>query len=69
MSEDNGGCFAIILAIVQIGIVIEAGILAWNWIEPDSFGTTLLFLAAWGLLGWIGYIIVGGIFAALGGLD
>ncbi|WP_455785515.1 hypothetical protein [Butyricimonas faecihominis] len=69
MSDDNGGCLAILLVIVQIAIAIGAGILAWNWIEPDSFGRVLLFLAAWGILGWIGYIIAGGIFAALGGLD
>ena len=36
MSDDNGGCLAILLVIVQIAIAIGAGILAWNWIEPDS---------------------------------
>jgi len=44
---------------------IGSGSLAWNWVEPDSFGGAIIFIIAWGVLGYIaqtiGLLIIAGI--------
>ena len=57
MSEYNGGCIITLIWGITIAISIGAGILAWNWIEPESFGGAILFVIAWGLLTKIGHFI------------
>jgi len=39
--------------------------LAWDWVEPESFGGAIVFLIAWSIFSYIGYMIVGGIGALL----
>jgi NAD dependent epimerase/dehydratase family enzyme len=52
-NSNNGGALVGLIYLITIGISIGSGIMAWNWIDPDSF------------FGAIGFIIV----SALGGLD
>ena len=64
MSDNTAvGCLGAFLWIGAIALSIVAGILAWNWIEPDSFGSVILFLIAWSFLNYIGSFIVMGILA------
>ena len=61
--ETKGGCLLAITIIGTIAVSISSGVLAWNWIHPKSFGGTLIFLAAWSLLSYIGYFIIAAIAA------
>jgi hypothetical protein len=65
-SDFNGGFLTAILWLGTIAVSIFSGYMAWNWIEPESFGGALIFLAAWSLISYIGHIIVGGIIALIG---
>lgn len=58
------GCLSILLC---VGMIVGTGFLAWNWIEPRSFGSAFLFLVVWGILGSIASFIVRLIIAALAG--
>ncbi|MDC1365079.1 hypothetical protein N8258_01535 [Algibacter sp.] len=58
-NSDNGGCFGILMIIIPIATWIGTGTLAWNWVEPDSFGGGILFLIAWSILGYIAQTIGG----------
>ncbi len=66
-NSGNDGCFLALLWIVTIAISIGSGILAWNWIEPESFGGALLFLIAWGIMSKIGHFIAIGLVALFSG--
>lgn len=48
-----------VMLILSLIVWIVAGVWAWDWIEPESFGGALVFLLAWGVLGYIGHIILG----------
>ena len=66
MSDNfNTGAAAMLLWIFTIVISIGAGILTWNWIEPESFLGFLAFIIIWGILSRIGHFIAFGIFASL----
>ena len=68
MSDNNtaAGCLAAFLWIGAIALSIGSGILAWNWIDPDSFLGGIKFLIVWGILSWIGYLVIAGIIALIG---
>jgi len=68
-SSDNGGALVALLWIVTIIISIGSGILAWNWIEPESFWGAIGFLIVWGILSKIGHFLAMGLVALLGGMD
>ena len=51
----------LVMLIITIGILIGSGILAWYWIEPDSFLSAFGFLVLWGILSIIGHLILVGI--------
>ena len=36
--ENNAGCLMAITIIGTIAVSIGSGVMAWNWIEPKSFG-------------------------------
>lgn len=57
-NNSNFGAIALILTIV---ISIGSGILAWNWVEPDSFLGAIGFIIVWGILSKIGHLIAIGI--------
>lgn len=55
MSDSNfGEAQAIAMWIVTVALSIVAGIIAWSWIEPDSFGSFIGFLIFWGVFSAIG---------------
>lgn len=68
-NSDNGGALIGLMWIVTIGISIGSGIMAWNWIEPNSFFGAIGFLIVWGLLSKIGHFIAMGIVALFGGMN
>lgn len=68
-SSDNGGALVALMWIVTIIISIGSGILAWNWIEPESFLGAIGFLIAWGIFSKIGHFLAMGLVALLGGMD
>jgi len=43
--------------IINIVLDIFAGILAWNIVEPESFGGALVFLMLWAVFGGVCYLI------------
>lgn len=64
-NSNNDGCLAILSLLGQIFVYIKSGILAWDWIEPSSFGGVLAFLFVWGILAMIGHYILVAIVLAL----
>ncbi len=68
-NSDNGGCLVALLWIVTIGISIGSGVMAWNWIEPDSFLSGVGFIILWGILSKVGHFLTMGLVALLGGMD
>lgn len=68
-NSDNGGGVVALLWIVTIGISIGSGVMAWNWIEPDSFLGAIGFLIIWGILSKVGHLLAMGLVALLGGMD
>ena len=69
MNDNSSGGFIALLWIVTVTISIFSGILAWNWIEPDSFFEAIIFLIAWGIMSKIGHFLAIGIVAIFGGTD
>ena len=68
MSDSNGTVFfAVLIWVFTISISIFAGILAWNWIEPESFLGAIGFIFLWGILTKIGHLISMGLIALLSG--
>ena len=68
-NSDNSGALAILMWLVTIGISIGSGIMAWKWIEPESFLGAIGFIIAWGILSKIGHFLAVGLVALLGGID
>ncbi len=68
-NSDNVGAFAALLWIVTILISIGSGVLAWNWIDPESFLGAIGFLIVWGILSKVGHFLAMGLVALLGGMD
>lgn len=57
MSDFDDGCVSGILWLITVAISIGAGMLAWNWIEPDNFWRAVVFIIVWGIFTTIGYYI------------
>lgn len=68
MGDGAAGCLGVLVIILDIAVVIGSGVLAWNWIDPDSFGRGLLFVVVWGCLGRVGYGLIQLIFALIAAL-
>jgi hypothetical protein len=65
-NSNADGCF--FSALIVIGHVVSwigSGVLAWNWIDPDSFGRAVLFIIVWGIIGGITDFILGIIIAGI----
>ena len=58
-NSDNSGCLGIIMVIIYIVAWVGTGTMAWNWVEPDSFGGAIIFLIVWGIFGYIAQLIGG----------
>lgn len=62
MSDNNElGCLMLFVIVARIAAFLAPGFLAWDWIEPDSFGSFILFLLVWSILGSVAQLIVLGI--------
>jgi|AntRauTorckE5430_2_1112549.scaffolds.fasta_scaffold06191_3 NAD dependent epimerase/dehydratase family enzyme len=68
-NSNNGGALVGLIYLITIGISIGSGIMAWNWIDPDSFFGAIGFIIVWGILSKIGHFLAVLIVSALGGLD
>lgn len=68
-NSDSGGFLIILMYLVTIGISIGSGVMAWNWIDPDSFLGAIGFLFVWGILSKVGHFIATALVAILGGMD
>lgn len=66
--SEGEGCLMFILWIGTIAISIGSGLMAWEWIEPDSFFGAVVFIVVWSILSYIGHMIAAFIVAILGGL-
>lgn len=58
MKNDLSSLFAVILLFATVGISVITGITVYNWIDPDSLGGGLLFMGAWALCSYAGYLIL-----------
>ncbi|PIY09171.1 MAG: hypothetical protein COZ18_08465 [Flexibacter sp. CG_4_10_14_3_um_filter_32_15] len=52
-NSSEGTGIAFLFVVVTIGSWLGSGYMAWNWIEPHSFGSTLVFLFVWPLCGYL----------------
>lgn len=67
MSENdfNAGALVMFMWILTIALSIGSGVLAWNWIDPDSFLGAIGFLILWGILSKVGHYIAFGVIYAI----
>lgn len=65
-NSNNEGALIGLVYLVTFGISIGSGIMAWNWIDPNSFLGAIGFLILWGVLSKIGHFIAMSIVALLG---
>ena len=66
-SDNDGRAVGALLLIATIVISIGSGILAWNWIEPESFWGTIKFLILWSVLSSVGYFLAMGLISLFSG--
>lgn len=64
-NSNNGGGVVAILWIVTVIFSILAGIISWNWVDPESFGGFIGFLLVWGVLSSVGHFLAIGIAALI----
>lgn len=69
MNNSEGGALIGLMWLVTIGISIGSGVMAWNWIAPNSFFGAIGFLIVWGILSKVGHFLAMGLVALLGGMD
>lgn len=72
-TDTGGGCLVVLSAfVVPVVVFVGSGLLAWRWIEPDTFWRGVLFVFVWGVLTYllrlVAVWIIGGI-AMLFGKD
>lgn len=64
-TSNNGGYLAILMFVIYALAWVGTGVMAWNWVEPESFSGAILFLITWGIFGFIakllGSLIIAGI--------
>jgi hypothetical protein len=68
-NSDDGGALIGLMYLVTIGISIGSGVMAWDWIEPESFLGAIGFLIVWGVFSKIGHFLAMGLVALLGGMN
>lgn len=61
MSDNSSASgLAVIMWLITGILSIGSGVLAWDWLEPESFIGVIVFLILWGVFSEISYIIVFG---------
>jgi len=66
-NSDKDNNILIAIWIVTVVISIGSGILAWNWVEPESFFGAIWFLIFWGIFSTIGHFVAAGIITVIMG--
>lgn len=61
MSNSDGNFLALVMLIGTVASAIASGVVAWDWISPDSFGEAIVFIIVWGILGKVFDIVLVGI--------
>jgi hypothetical protein len=63
MGQDdfNSGALVMFMWIGTIGLSIYSGMLAWDWVEPESFFGAIGFVILWGIFSKIGHFLIFGI--------
>nr|WP_319998409.1 hypothetical protein [uncultured Draconibacterium sp.] len=64
-NSNNGEPMVIAMWIITIILTGVAGILSWNWVEPDSFIRFIIFLVLWGILSKVAHLLSMGLVALL----
>lgn len=52
-NSSDGAGLGFLLVLVTIGSWLGSGYMAWNWVNPHSFGSTLMFLFVWPICGYL----------------
>jgi hypothetical protein len=52
-NSSDGAGLGFLLVLVTIGSWLGSGYMAWNWVNPHSFGSTLVFLFVWPICGYL----------------
>ena len=58
MKNDLSSILAVILLFGTVGICVLMGITVYNWIDPETLGGGLLFMGAWALCSYAGYLLL-----------
>jgi hypothetical protein len=63
MGQDdfNSGALVMFMWIGTIALSIFSGVLAWDWVEPESFLGAIGFLIVWGIFSKIGHFLMFGV--------
>ena len=64
-NSNNGEPMVIAMWVITIILTGVAGILSWNWIEPDNFIRFIIFLVLWGILSKVAHLLSMGLVALL----
>ncbi len=67
MAQDdfNTGALVMFMWLLTLALSILSGIIAWSWVEPDSFFGAIGFLIVWSILIKISHFVSFGIVALL----
>lgn len=63
MGQDdfNSGALVMFMWLGTIALSIFSGVLAWDWVEPESFFGAIGFLIVWGIFSKIGHFLMFGV--------
>lgn len=63
MGQDdfNSGALVMFMWIGTIALSVFSGLLAWDWVEPESFFGAIGFLIVWGIFSKIGHFVMFGV--------
>lgn len=64
-NNENQSRGVIILWVIRIITIINAGRYAWDWIEPESFFGAVKFLLAWGFCIFIAELLLAAFYFSL----
>ena len=67
-NSGSRGPLMVLMWLVTIGISIGSGIMAWDWIDPNSFSGAIGFLITWLFMSKVGHFYAMGFVAIVEGL-
>ena len=70
MSESfKSRVFVALMWILTVIFSIGTALVAWNWIEPESFLAAIGFILLWGIMSKIGHFLAYAIVSAIRGME